>query len=66
MYQYSRITEQEYNVAAAEVDGLFSQTAAPDFLSEIENSGGNVNGTATAPGDPEIPDELKGEEDSFF
>jgi monofunctional biosynthetic peptidoglycan transglycosylase len=52
MYQYSRITEEEYNVAIVEVDQLFSANAAPDFLSEIENSGGD--------------DDLQGEEDSFF
>ncbi len=38
MYQYSRITEAEYAVAIAEVNGLFSSNPMPDFLDELEQN----------------------------
>lgn len=42
MYQYSRINEDEYNLAMYKVDSFFSPTAAEDYMLEIENSGKNL------------------------
>lgn len=68
LYQYSRITQEEYAVAIAEVDKFFSPNPMPDFLSELENSGGNAEDSANSPMDPAL-DELENnqnEDDSFF
>lgn len=68
LYQYSRITQEEYAVAIAEVDKFFSPNPMPDFLSELENSGSNPEDSANSPMDPAL-DELennKNEDDSFF
>lgn len=72
MYQYSRITEDEYNTAMYKADSFFSPNpnSIDAYLQEIENSGGNVD-NAAGPRDSDIPslDELENlgsEQDSGF
>jgi monofunctional biosynthetic peptidoglycan transglycosylase len=72
MYQYSRITEDEYNTAIYKVDSFFSPNAdsMDAYLQEIENSGKNVD-NAGGPQTTDMPtlDELENlgsEEDSGF
>jgi len=69
MYQYSRINEDEYNMAIYKVDAFFSPSATDAYLQEIENSGKNVDGMGTANPNSSIPslDELEnlGSEDNY-
>lgn len=63
MYQYSRITEEDYIGAIAKIDSFFSPE--PDYISEIENSGGAYKDSATPPTDGSKTPPLE-EDDSFF
>ncbi len=72
MYQYTRITEDEYNAAMYKVDSFFSpdDSSMDAYLQEIENSGQNVDKSA-GPHTTDTPtlDELENlgsEEDSAF
>lgn len=40
MYQYSRITEEEYNTAMYQVDSFFHPSVLPEFLKELDAMGG--------------------------
>lgn len=72
MYQYSRITEAEYNSAMYKVDSFFSPGGGSmdAYLQEIENSGQNVdNSNGQQNTDMPTLDELENlgsEEDSSF
>lgn len=60
MYQYSRINEDEYNTAVAKIDRFFSPAgSSDDYLSEIENSGKNIDSAATTDTDTPSLDELE-------
>jgi monofunctional biosynthetic peptidoglycan transglycosylase len=73
MYQYSRITEDEYNSAMYKVDSFFSPGGGSmdAYLQEIENSGKNVDNAGSQQQDSDMPtlDELENlgsEENSGF
>lgn len=55
MYQYSRINEDEYNLAMYKVDTFFSPTATDDYLLEIENSGKNLEDEFNQPQGEDAP-----------
>lgn len=56
LYQYSRITEGEYNVAINKVDGFFSPSVLPSVLKELDAM---EDTSAEAPGEDNAPTTLE-------